>query len=70
MRVWHVKFVQGDRVLCDEQGPFTRRCALRVADAVDKNGWRVWVEHFASGRRIHSGKAELAFQQKRQPVCK
>ena len=62
-RVWNLKYALGntERVVGDAGNPQTRRSALEGAAAIDKNGWRVWVEHEKTGRWIFECDRERAF---------
>lgn len=58
--VWNLMYVLGNtsRVVGDAANPQDRTGALSGAEHVSKNGWRVWVEHHESGRRIFESDAE------------
>lgn len=65
-RVWEVKYVVGNpemfsRVTTAAGGPFRRTEALESAKKVADNGggWRVWVEHAETGKRIFESEAEV-----------
>lgn len=60
-RVWNLMYVLGNtsRVVGDAANPQDRTGALSGADNVaNKNGWRVWVEHHETGKRIFESEAE------------
>ncbi len=68
-RVWLVKYVAGNpkhfsRVTTAAGGPFLRSHALSSAQHVADNGggWRVWVEHQGTGKRIFESPAEIEHQ--------
>lgn len=66
-RVWDVKYVAGNpamfsRVRTDAGGPHRRAEALAAAEQVAGNGWRVWIEHHETGKRIFESEAERQFK--------
>lgn len=66
-KVWAVKYVVGNptlftKVTTAAGGPLRRADALEDARAVAQNGWRVWVEHAQTGKRIFESDAELKFK--------
>ncbi|HRQ47928.1 MAG TPA: hypothetical protein PK725_13330 [Rhodocyclaceae bacterium] len=66
-KVWSVKYVAGNpamgsKVTTGAGGPFRRAEALRNAAKVAANGWRVWVEHHETGKRIFESEAERQFK--------
>lgn len=52
------------RVTTAAGNPRARPVALVDAEHVARNGWRVWVEHADTGKRIFQSQEEIAFQQK------
>ncbi len=65
-KVWNVKYVAGNpamfsQVRTDAGGPYRRAEALVAAEKVAGNGggWRVWVEHQETGKRIFESEAEI-----------
>jgi len=48
------------RVVSDADNPQDRTGALRGAETVSRNGWRVWVEHHQTGKRIFESQDEIA----------
>lgn len=63
-RVWNLMYVLGNtgRVVSDAANPQDRAGALSGAETVAGNGWRVWVEHEGTGKRIFESKHEIEFQ--------
>lgn len=66
-KVWSVKYVAGNpamfsKVTEADGGPFRRAAALEACEHVARNGWRAWVEHHATGKRIFESEAELQFK--------
>jgi hypothetical protein len=61
-KVWKLMYVVGNtnRVISDAENPQTRKSALGGAAVIENNGWRVWVEHHETGKRIHEGEQEAA----------
>lgn len=53
-RVWNLMYVIGNtgRIVGDAANPQDRTGALAGAATVACNGWRVWVEHKDTGKRI------------------
>lgn len=69
-KVWDVKYVVGNpamfsKVTTAAGGPFRRAEALNGAEtvAVNGGGWRVWVEHHETGKRIFESESERQFKQ-------
>lgn len=66
-KVWNVKYVVGNpamfsKVTVAAGGPFRRADALNAAETIAGNGWRAWVEHHETGKRIFESAAELRFK--------
>ena len=61
-KVWNVMYAPGntERVVGDGENPQTRNSALAAAAIVEKNGWRVWVEHSTTGERLFESANEKA----------
>ncbi|WP_137917147.1 hypothetical protein [Hydrogenophaga sp. 2FB] len=59
-KVWNLMYAVGNtgRIFGDAGNPQVRASALDGAETVSKNGWRVWVEHHSSGKRIFESQAE------------
>lgn len=59
-RIWNLMYALGNtsRVVGDAANPQDRTGALSGAEHVAKNGWRVWVEHKDTGKRIFESAAE------------
>ncbi|HDR8983194.1 hypothetical protein QZM46_07590 [Burkholderia vietnamiensis] len=59
-KVWNLIYVLGntDRVMSDADNPQARASALDGAATIDKNGWRVWVEHHRTSERIFESERE------------
>lgn len=64
-KVWNLKYALGNtgRVASDASNPHTRKSALEGAAVIDKNGWRVWVEHHTSGKRIFESSREVVHRE-------
>lgn len=60
-KVWNLVYVVGntERVVSAADNPQTRANALSGAETVAKNGWRVWVQHHQTGKRIFESPAEI-----------
>ena len=70
-KCWILKYVAGNpamftRVRTDDSGPGRRGEVLEAAEKVAANGWRVWVEHAATGERIFESEVEKAYKQAHQ----
>lgn len=65
IKVWNVMYALGNtgRIVGDAGNPHARRSALEGAAVVDKNGWRVWVEHHETGKRIFESAREQAHRE-------
>ena len=66
---WLIKYVAGNpamfsRVKTEGAGTIKRSEALAGAAKVAENGWRVWVEHAVTGKRIFESDVESAYKQK------
>lgn len=68
-KVWNVKYVVGNpamfsKVTTAAGGPYRRSDALNNAEVVSDNGggWRVWVEHVETNKRIFESPAEKEHQ--------
>lgn len=64
--IWNLKYIAGNpemfsRVITAAGSPMKRSSALEGAEAVSKNGWRVWVEHADSGIRIFESEVEKMY---------
>ena len=59
-RVWNLMYVLGNtgRVTGDAANPQEKVGALSGAEHVSTNGWRVWVEHHKTGKRLFESDAE------------
>lgn len=46
-KVWNLMYALGntERIASDAGNPQSRQSALAGASVIEKNGWRVWVEH-------------------------
>lgn len=67
-KCWALKYVAGNpamftRVRADASGPGRRSEVIEAAEKVAANGWRVWVEHAVTGKRIFESEAEKAYKQ-------
>ena len=61
-KVWNLMYALGntERIMGDAENPQSRKSALEGAAVIEKNGWRVWVEHHTTAKRIHEGTYEIA----------
>lgn len=65
--VWNLKYVVGNpamfsNVTTAAGSPMKRSEALNGAQTIEANGgWRVWVEHAETGKRIFESAAEKQF---------
>jgi len=59
-KVWIVRFYLGNsgRLSGDINNRMTRANAFADAAVIDKNGWRCWIEHHATGKRIYENALE------------
>jgi hypothetical protein len=62
-RIWNLKYVAGNPALFTKttefgDNPLVRTDALKSAEKLANNGWRVWIEHATSGKRIFESLAE------------
>ena len=65
-KIWNLMYALGNtsRVIGDASNPQARKSALSGAETVvANNGWRVWVEHHETKKRIFESPAEIAFRQ-------
>lgn len=64
-KVWNLMYALGntDRVVGDAGNPQARKSALEGAAVIDKNGWRVWVEHHTTGKRLYESERERAHRE-------
>ncbi|WP_018984035.1 hypothetical protein [Salinimonas chungwhensis] len=65
-KVWNVKFVVGNpkiykEVKTDQQGPFRKGDAVERATVRADKGWRAWVEHTETKKRIFESDVEKEF---------
>lgn len=59
-KVWNLMYEVGNtgRIVGDAGNPQMRAIALEGAEKVAEFGWRVWVEHHESGKRIFESQVE------------
>ena len=59
-KVWNLKYALGntERIVNDASNPQSKQSALDGAQVVNRNGWRVWVEHNETGERIFESQRE------------
>ncbi len=62
-KIWNLKFVCGNPKLFSQitsasDNPMTKAKALEGFDIITANGWRVWIEHAQTGRRIAESDVE------------
>lgn len=65
-KIWNLMYALGNtgRVTGDASNPQSRKNALSGAETiVSNNGWRVWVEHHETQKRIFESPAEIAYRQ-------
>lgn len=60
--VWNLMYALGntDRVTGDSGNPQSRKASLEGAQVITQNGWRCWVEHHTSAKRIYENPLEEA----------
>lgn len=63
-KIWNLKYAMGNtaRIVSAHGNPLSRKEALEGAAVIEKNGWRVWVEHHVTGKRIFEGDREREHQ--------
>lgn len=63
-RIWNLMYAAGNtgRVIGDSANPQDRTGALSGAVTVTESGWRVWVEHKDTGKRIFESEVEKQHQ--------
>jgi hypothetical protein len=59
-KVWNLQYMAGNtgRHLSDGSNPQRRTEVLAAARKVAESGWRVWVEHHTTGKRIFESESE------------
>jgi len=64
-KVWNLMYALGntERIIGDDGNPQSRKSALEGAAVIDRNGWRVWVEHQTNGKRIFESAREIEHRQ-------
>lgn len=64
-KVWNLIYALGntDRVVGDSENPQTRAKAIEGAATIEKNGWRVWIEHHSNGKRIFESVLEKSHRE-------
>lgn len=65
-KIWNLMYALGNtgRVTGDAANPQTRKSALDGAATIASNcGWRVWVEHHETKKRIFESPAEVSQRQ-------
>lgn len=64
-KVWNLMYAMGntDRIVGDAGNPQSRKSALERAAVIEKNGWRVWVEHHSNAKRIFESARETQHRQ-------
>ena len=63
--VWKLMFISGSAtkvVKHAEDRPLPRKVALDKAVAISRNGWRVWIEHYQTGKRLFENDAERSYR--------
>jgi hypothetical protein len=66
--VWSLMYVAGNpamftKVTANASNPLSRAEAIEGAEKLAKSGWRVWVEHHQTAKRIFESEAEVAAQE-------
>ena len=63
--VWNLFYEVGNtgRVVSDASNPQRRTVVLEGARVVSANGWRVWVEHCKTGKRVFESQQEVAHRE-------
>lgn len=51
------------RIVGASDNPQARKTALDGAAIINANGWRVWVEHHATGKRLYENPGEKAHRE-------
>lgn len=51
------------KVVGDSDNPQSRKSALEGAGTIDKNAWRVWIEHHKTGKRLFESDPEKAHRE-------
>jgi hypothetical protein len=64
-KTWNLIYAIGntERIVGDANNPQTRKKALEGAATIEKNGWRVWVEHATTNARIFESEREKAHRE-------
>lgn len=64
-KVWNLMYALGNtaRIMGDAGNPHSRKSALEGAAVIEKNGWRVWVEHHSNAKRIFESAREIEHRQ-------
>lgn len=65
-KIWLLSYVAGNPTMFTKvhtEGPVPRWEAVEAAERMDKHGWRAWVAHQKTGKRIFESTAEKAMQQ-------
>lgn len=65
-KVWNLMYVAGNpamftKVTANADNPLTRAEALARGEKIGANGWRVWVEHADTAKRIFQSEEEARF---------
>lgn len=65
-RIWNLMYVVGNptmftNVTSNASNPLPRAEAIAGAELIGANGWRVWVEHIDSKKRIFESEQERTF---------
>lgn len=63
---WNLKYVVGNpetrfKITSDAENPQKKSKAIEGAKKLSSNGWRVWVEHNSTGKRIFESEQEIAY---------
>jgi hypothetical protein len=66
-KCWSLKYIAGNpelfkQVRTDADSPGRRSEVLQAAEKVAANGWRVWVEHVSTGKRIFESEVEKKYK--------
>lgn len=66
-KIWNVMYVAGNpaiysQVRACEENPLTRPQAMEIFNAISANGWRVYIEHAHTGKRMAESELEKTWK--------
>lgn len=72
--IWLLRYVTGNpeiytKVITDAQSPLKRNAALEAAQRIANNGWRCWVEHKDTAKRIFESPREIQWKSKLELIA-